>query len=184
MYMHVCTMYRALCTKLHILVHVVRIPDAADTAGSIPGLRRRERGGGAASAPCLSESELGRVGVGSRPGDWNLSPAVVAWSARPGESIGWTGCLVLARRLPSQSSGTESCFRKQLVASSSWTPSSLRPGGPPRERGSESCKRPTSPSRKFQSHHAVPPGRLKEIYIEEVAMLSTLLSLHEQRIYQ
>jgi hypothetical protein len=27
MYMHVCTMYIALCTKLHILVHVVRIPD-------------------------------------------------------------------------------------------------------------------------------------------------------------
>ena len=27
MYIHVCTMYRALCTDLHILVHVVRIPD-------------------------------------------------------------------------------------------------------------------------------------------------------------
>ncbi len=26
-YMHVCTMYRALCTKLHIHIHVVRIPD-------------------------------------------------------------------------------------------------------------------------------------------------------------
>jgi hypothetical protein len=28
MYIHVCTMYRALCTDLQILVHVVRIPDA------------------------------------------------------------------------------------------------------------------------------------------------------------
>ncbi len=27
MYIHVFTMYRALCTDLHILVHVVRIPD-------------------------------------------------------------------------------------------------------------------------------------------------------------
>ncbi len=27
MYIHVCTMYRALCTDLQILVHVVRIPD-------------------------------------------------------------------------------------------------------------------------------------------------------------
>jgi hypothetical protein len=27
MYIHVCTMYRALYTDLHILVHVVRIPD-------------------------------------------------------------------------------------------------------------------------------------------------------------
>ena len=27
MYIHVCTMYRALCTELQILVHVVRIPD-------------------------------------------------------------------------------------------------------------------------------------------------------------
>ena len=29
MYIHVCTMYRALCTDLQILVHVVRIPDAS-----------------------------------------------------------------------------------------------------------------------------------------------------------
>ena len=28
MYIHVCIMYRALCTDLQILVHVVRIPDA------------------------------------------------------------------------------------------------------------------------------------------------------------
>ena len=28
MYIHVCTMHRALYTDLHILVHVVRIPDA------------------------------------------------------------------------------------------------------------------------------------------------------------
>ena len=28
MYIHVCTMYRAVCTDLQILVHVVRIPDA------------------------------------------------------------------------------------------------------------------------------------------------------------
>ncbi len=27
LYIHVCTMYRALCTDLHILVHMVRIPD-------------------------------------------------------------------------------------------------------------------------------------------------------------
>ena len=27
MYIHGCTMYRALCTDLQILVHVVRIPD-------------------------------------------------------------------------------------------------------------------------------------------------------------
>jgi hypothetical protein len=30
MYIHVCTMYRALCTDLQILVHVVRIPDALE----------------------------------------------------------------------------------------------------------------------------------------------------------
>ena len=31
MYIHVCTMYRALCTDLQILVHVVRIPDDGRT---------------------------------------------------------------------------------------------------------------------------------------------------------
>ena len=34
MYIHVCTMYRALCTNLQILVHVVRIPDAWDAGNS------------------------------------------------------------------------------------------------------------------------------------------------------
>ncbi len=33
LYIHVCTMYRTVCTDLHILVHVVRIPDAGLGAG-------------------------------------------------------------------------------------------------------------------------------------------------------
>ena len=41
MYIHVCTMYRALCTDLHILVHVVRIPDEGGGVYRV-GLRRAE----------------------------------------------------------------------------------------------------------------------------------------------
>ncbi len=32
-YIHVCTMYRAVCTDLQILVHVVRIPDDCHMTG-------------------------------------------------------------------------------------------------------------------------------------------------------
>jgi hypothetical protein len=41
MYIHVCTMYRALCTYLKILVHVVRIPEAEIEFGQSGWLARR-----------------------------------------------------------------------------------------------------------------------------------------------
>ena len=40
MYIHVCTMYRALCTDLQILVHVVRIPDVRALTGSAYAVTR------------------------------------------------------------------------------------------------------------------------------------------------
>ncbi len=43
--MHVCTMYRALCTKLHILVHVVRIPDGGETVAVEVGAVEAMAGG-------------------------------------------------------------------------------------------------------------------------------------------
>jgi hypothetical protein len=36
MYIHVCTMYRDVCTDLPILVQVVRIPDAATASTALP----------------------------------------------------------------------------------------------------------------------------------------------------
>ncbi len=40
MYKHVCTMDRALCTDLQILVHVVRIPDEQMISRPLPRKRR------------------------------------------------------------------------------------------------------------------------------------------------
>ena len=70
MYIHVCTMYRALCTDLQILVHVVRvrIPDAGPAGPALAGSAVRAAaavtgpGAGSPAASTVSGTQAGSTG--------------------------------------------------------------------------------------------------------------------------